>query len=130
MKHTMDSGLNVVFNRINKELNLFRNRFFAVTAKKSKKDSVQKEYDKRNYAELWMHYKNLIEHITKETIDLESKMLELFPEDMEKSNIPIAIPVIKMETKLVYYPENMVFELEDMNIEEINKENFYLKSVE
>jgi len=125
----MDSGLYVIFNRLNRELNLFKSRFFAMS-KKVKDEDAQKEWDKRSVAELWCYYNNLLSKINFEIEDLETRMLTNFPDDLETNLLIQKIYIAKLEKKLCYYPENKVFMLEDMTIEEINQENKNLAELE
>jgi hypothetical protein len=130
MEEKINNGLYVNFNRLNKELNLFENRFYATNKKVHKNKDIQTELDKRLYAELWIYYNNLIDFIQNKVVDLETKMLETFPSDLESHLLQQNIPVKLLEKKVVYYPENKAFELDKMNVTEINKENSFLKGVE
>lgn len=129
MEEKINNGLYVTFNRLNKELNLFENRFYSVTRKTVTDKELQNELDKRMYAELWCYYNNLINHLQDKVVDIETKLLESFPEDLERELYIQNIPVKTLDKKVVYYPENEVFVLEDLTIPEINKENEFLKGV-
>lgn len=129
MEEKINNGLYVTFNRLNKELNLFENRFYSMARKTIKDKEVQNEVNKRMYAELWAYYNNLIDYLQEKVVSLESNMLESFPDDLERELYIQSIPIKILNKKAVYYPENKVFCLEELSVPEINKENEFLKGV-